>query len=70
MYERFVGVALLGSTNWYDRPCNFTGVLAVPTGTCVPYPLRGSTRDVGRVPAGITGKRPNLLPPKINPTTN
>ena len=37
MYERFVGVALLGI-----RPCNLTGD-HVSAGTSVPYPLRGST---------------------------
>ena len=36
MYERFVGVALLGI-----RPCNFTGVRAVPSGYLRPVPAKG-----------------------------
>jgi hypothetical protein len=56
LYERFVGVALLGI-----RPCNLTGD-HVSAGTSVPYPLRGSTQGCVAEYHHGTGKRPNLLP--------
>jgi hypothetical protein len=58
LYERFVGVALLGI-----RPCNLTGVRAVPTHRYKrPVPAKGKYLGMcGRVPAG-TGKCPNLIP--------
>ena len=63
MYERFVGVALLGI-----RPCNFTGVRAVPSGYLRPVPAKGKYQGcVAEYLQETTGKRPNLNPPSHKP---
>ena len=59
MYERLVGVALLGI-----RPCNFTGVLAVPSRYLRPVPAKGKYQGcVCEYRQEIPGKRLNLIPP-------
>ena len=60
MYERLVGVALLGI-----RPCSFAGVLAVPSGYLRPVAAKAKYQGcVVEYLQEITGKRLNLIPPK------